>query len=673
MVIVHGSLFVASALKKLFRFCNTSFATHHQRCRYLSTSALLPLNSSRSRRNAATGAANRIRGPQSALTEFLAAQGISATDIHNDYLRRQREAEEAAAAEAEENNKENQSGSDGEDPVERKKRKRKEEKALSKIKQTKEFKKRKYEEKQALGSDAEDDDTLARQMIAKNKPLPGQLENCDICEKRFTVTPYSKAGPDGGLLCVKCSKQLKDDEKKNIKAEKKKAPAPRGRKRQTESDRMMGDVKPGAKSLLEACVRKVANVVHDIDDFGDLPETVLDRLSQILSKKRVLDPRILNLFMRGGVDHIDVYDCAKLETEDFQRIFAHMPQLESVNLRFAGQMKDEALLYLMDKCHGLQHLQLGAVNLITDKVWVEFIHNRGSQLGSLKISEVQEMFNDEVMFEVIQHCTNLKRLKLRGCSHLSVASIAALSHLTKLEHLTLAIAQHDTPPDILVELITTLGPNLRTLCLEGFDHEEETESDESSEQDRHFYDELLDTIHQNCTQLRKLRITGNSHYTDGSFARLFSRWANRPLINIDLSDNRWIDNNDPQGPTDDPVGFTSEGFKALMHHSGAHMEQLNLHSCRHISHAALLEVFDGRKKYPELRNMDLSFVSQVDDVVMNGIFKSCPNLTKLAVFACFNARDAQIPPGVAVIGLPNATENIVIQGFNDETLVQSML
>jgi DNA repair protein RAD7 len=125
---------------------------------------------------------NRIRGPQSALTEFLAAQGISAADISTDFQRRLREAEEREAAENAEQNKENESDDDGEDPVERKKRKRKEEKALNKIKQTKEFKKRKFEEQRDAGSDADDDDTIARSMMAKKQKLPGQLENCEICE-----------------------------------------------------------------------------------------------------------------------------------------------------------------------------------------------------------------------------------------------------------------------------------------------------------------------------------------------------------------------------------------------------------------------------------------------------------------------------------------------------------
>ena len=141
---------------------------------------------------------------------------------------------------------------DGETVEERKKRKRKEEKAIMKIKQSKAFKRRKHERK-LRESDDEDDEAIARSMMTKTQPLPGQLENCEGCGKRFTVTPYSKTGPDGGLLCGKCSKEVADEAKK-AQVARKRGPA-KGKRRQTESDRMMGDVKPGAKSLVETCVK----------------------------------------------------------------------------------------------------------------------------------------------------------------------------------------------------------------------------------------------------------------------------------------------------------------------------------------------------------------------------------------------------------------------------------
>ena len=467
-----------------------------------------------SRANRRSAAANRIRGPQSALTEFLASHNISAQQIHNDHQQRLQNARDQEAQNADNTeDKENESEEAGEDVAERQKRKRKEEKALLKMKQSKEFKRRKLEQKARGEDDDEDDDTLARSMLTtKSKPLPGQLDNCDICEKRFTVTPYSKTGPNGGLLCPKCSKEIKDDEKKDAAAKKKKSAAPKGRRRQTESDRLMGDVKPGAKSLVDICVRRVANVVHDIDDFGDMPEDLLDRLSQILSKQRVLTPRVLQLFLRRDLDRIAVYDCGKLETEDFKKIFAFMPDVKFVNLRFAGQLKDDTVYYMIDKCKKIRHLQLGATNLVSDKAWVELFRTIGPNLESLKLSELNDSLKYDTVAELTKNCQNLKRLKLRSCSHMDEASINLLCQLKNLEHLTLSVAQQDTSSATLVELIATLGPKLRTLCLEDF---------------QELDDAVLAAIMDNCNRLSKIRIRGSSNATDAAFAELFGN--NSPI------------------------------------------------------------------------------------------------------------------------------------------------
>ena len=55
--------------------------------------------------------------------------------------------------------------------------------------------------------------------------------------------------------------------------------------------------------------QKVADNILDVEEFGDLPKSLLNRLSQILSKRRVITSRTLDLFLRPDFDTIDVYDC----------------------------------------------------------------------------------------------------------------------------------------------------------------------------------------------------------------------------------------------------------------------------------------------------------------------------------------------------------------------------
>jgi len=301
---------------------------------------------------------------------------------------------------------------------------------------------------------------------------------------------------------------------------------------------------------------------------------------------------------------------------------------------------------MIEKNTKIKQLQLGASNLIGDDTWRLLFETLGPQLHSLKLSELNDSFTDETVQEMARHCGQLQRLKLRTCLKLHEPSLKSISSMTTLEHLTLAVGQ-SASSETLVDLIQALGPSLKTLCLENY-----AEAD----------DDVLLAIHSNCTRLTKLRLTGSIVCSDRGFANLFTNWDNPPLPYVDLSDNRDLDKGNPDGPEEAPIGLGSEGFKALMKHSGCRLERLNIHSCRHISHEALSDIFDGRLQYPLLKDIDLSFVTVVDDFIMTGIFKSCPNLAKLAVFACFKARDARIPAGVAVIGLPNAQDAVVIEG-----------
>ena len=134
--------------------------------------------------------------------------------------------------------------------IQKKKRKRREEAVLTKIKNSKAKKK----QKKGDGGDSDGDDDVAWDMYAKKQPLPGQLENCEKCEKRFTVTPYSKTGPDGGLLCAKCSKEQEAQKKKDQKKPKTKGVS-REKRRQVQSNLLDGIVQIGAKSLQDICIK----------------------------------------------------------------------------------------------------------------------------------------------------------------------------------------------------------------------------------------------------------------------------------------------------------------------------------------------------------------------------------------------------------------------------------
>lgn len=136
-----------------------------------------------------------------------------------------------------------------ETPHQIRKRKRQEKAAIEKIKNSKAYARKKAA---ANGEPVDDDGSLAFDMYAKAKVVPGQMDNCEECHKRFTVTPYTKEGPDGGLLCAKCGKIQEDAKKKEAKV--KKAPVVRGKRGKVQSNIMDGHTSHGAKSLLDVCI-----------------------------------------------------------------------------------------------------------------------------------------------------------------------------------------------------------------------------------------------------------------------------------------------------------------------------------------------------------------------------------------------------------------------------------
>lgn len=345
------------------------------------------------------------------------------------------------------------------------------------------------------------------------------------------------------------------------------------------------------------------------------------------------------------MDSIDIYDSAKLETDDFQKILTFMPSLAHINLRFAGQLKDQVLEYMLDRDLRIKSLQLDAANLVSDAYWRRVFQRFGPQLESLKLSNLDFALDDESVALMCETCRSLRQLKLKQCWKMGDGSLQAISTLPLLEHLSLGYVQ-EVRLENLLEAISRTGPGLRTLSLEGF-----TNAD----------DRLLEVIHEKCDSLAKLRFSDNSVCTDQGFVRLFTDWSNPPLEVVDFSSTRDVDNNNPDGPAD-ATGLASQGFVALMDHSGGTIRKLNIASCRHVSRAAFEEVFSENKRYPNLKELDVSFHTALDDYLVGRLFRCCPAIKKLVAFACFNIREVQVPLGVALIGGLKAQDSIVVEG-----------
>lgn len=341
----------------------------------------------------------------------------------------------------------------------------------------------------------------------------------------------------------------------------------------------------------------------------------------------------------------------ELEVEDYIKIFSVIPRIQAINLRNAGQFKDEVIDYILEREVPLKQIQLEAANLVSNQKWIEFFERSGKQFESLKLTWLDYSLDDDALVHLVQGCPNVQRLKLKKCFRLGDAALGAMCDLKHLEHLSLSFPS-PTSPEALAELIISVGSNLRTFSLESF-----SDADDS----------VLSAIHSKCIHLKKLRFTENDVCTDLGFVSLFTDWSNPPLTFVDLNKNRSVDCAEPDGP-EQATGLATAGFFALMNHSGSCIERLDISSCRHIGYSAFSDVFDGKKRYPKLKDINVSFLTKIDTAIVAGMLRSCPLLVKVTAFGCSHVKDVAVPKGVALIGLPNAQDSIVQEGNVDADL-----
>ena len=514
--------------------------------------------------------------------------------------------------------------------------------------QRKSSRKSKPAKKRKLDEDSDDEDlAIGRALNESVRPAPGQIDHCEICSKKFTVTPYSKAGPDGGLLCPSCSREA--DKGKEPKFKKPRVYQGMARKRKVQSRIMDRTFRLGAKDLTTLCVETLAKNVDLAEDLGELPDHLIQKIAMLLSKRRLVDPTTIQLFVKPSTEELKIYDGAKLSSHDIKHCFGVCQRLKSFEIRNGIMFKDDVMAYLQSRKNlNLEYLSLHGANLLTDDAWKQFLTKKGKHLQTLKIYFTDKFFGDSMVDVLGKECSNLRRLALIHNQMVTEKGVKAIGKLSKLESVSLEL-KNEVPNRAYRLMLEKIGNSLQVLSLR-----EVPKAD----------DDVLEAIQKNCRSLKKLRITKSSMMTDDGFEELFTGWENPPLEFIDFAECRHLDASEPQNPASG-IGLCDKGFRALMKHSGHTLRYLNIVSARYISTATFEEVFSKDAEYPELRYLEIAFCETVTDFVVGSIFRSCPNLHELVVFGCMRVTgQARVPRGRLLIGVPNVM-GMMIEGTAD--------
>lgn len=595
-----------------------------------------------------------VRGPNSALTEFLRVEGIT------DAFRRRQERSDTTSREesaAERNETEDsevllpsvrldvrENGLDEEVDEEE-----------NAIRQAARRKRRAAKRRLGGGfpSDSDDDDDddddnySDDDMLGNGFKKFGEEDNCVDCGKIFNMTVYSRYDrARKGYLCESCNENLKQREKiarrNQLNARK---------KRKKVAQALLDKSSIQMPTLQDICIKKITQNIDDVDALGDIGQTNMNKISMILSKNRSLNNSTMTLFLHPGLKVLEFWDCSNVDSDSLNKIASYCPNLESLTLFMCGYFHNDNLKYYSSHLQNLTELSLNGPFLISDSMWQEYFENGGSRLSKFEIRNTHRFGNDSLI-SLLENCgSQLTKLKLSRLDGLDSAPVYELiphylltSSMTSLE-ISYPYKEELITDDLLINILSITGESLTSLNVDGC----------SNLTDRF----LTEGIVRFCPNLTHLSMKLLDQLTDEGFAAAFREYSNvnsGGLINVQLTKCTGLGNN---------------AIYSLLHYSAQTLVELSLNSIYNVDKDFLFQIFTddyhplkkslkdsientsrhiedhssdegnddtgmtkfySKINFPLLTTLDIGFVRAVDDEILNFISDNCSKLTILETY-----------------------------------------
>ncbi|KAF5318044.1 hypothetical protein D9619_012123 [Psilocybe cf. subviscida] len=607
---------------------------------------------------------NNVRGPTSALTEFLRSQGITPTTVANRAATRNRTQQPAdAQPEAGPSNaagddepqaptpRRNRrtaraSGNDSDDldadpaddamdvdqgeekPAPAKKRK------LTKAQEAKlkaqEKKKVKKEDSDGDGEEEDAYTALSKSMWKDAAPKPpiGSFEKCAACQKQFTVTKYTIAANSGkGFLCHQCAKAGGNDPFK-------KPAVPKKRKAATEKRNITNFEEKRFPTLASLCIQLITKHIDDIDVLGDIGAMNVEAISKALSKNRGLTQENVHLFYNPANASLTLFDATNLPSPALETLAYHNTNLVSLRLDFCGHLDNASFSVFTKSLTALKRIELLGPFLVRPAAWKAFFAAHPALEGFLITQSPR--FDLDCVQSLVADCPRLTELRLKEVGRLNDDFLQEIEKLQEgpLRLLDLADPSTSCSDDAVISLLRAVGGGLTQLDLSK--HEELTD------------EFLMKGLVPHVCDLERLSLRHLPEVTDKGLAKFFAAWKNPPLTDIDLSRN---------------PDLGSEALTAMLKHSGKSLRELNINGWKETDEDALRMV--GRVCV-QLKKVDVGWCRAMDDFVVKSWLEGdmehgapvggCHHIEEIKIWGC-NRVTASCPKkrGVAIIGVESQT------------------
>lgn len=259
------------------------------------------------------------------------------------------------------------------------------------------------------------------------------------------------------------------------------------RKRKKRAEVLLDRKAETLPSLQELCVNKITeNIVtweknssetsnnslftQLRENLGGISNENLDSLAKALSKNRALDDTTLQLFLKTDLKSLTFHDCSKISYEGYKILAIFSPYLEYLTLNMCGQLNNEALIYLAEKLTKLKSLKLDGPFLINEKTWDKFFEIMAGRLKEFHISNTHRITDKNLITLLTTSQTVLESLGLSRLDSISNYAIIP-QYLQCPSFHTLQIQypynEEDVSDEVIINILGQVGSSLKHLSLDG--------------------------------------------------------------------------------------------------------------------------------------------------------------------------------------------------------------
>ncbi|KAG2363065.1 RNI-like protein [Suillus spraguei] len=595
---------------------------------------------------------NNVRGPTSALTEFLREAGINPTTIARRVATQnqpENQSQDVAMAGLEEQPEESapraSSGRRGrgrntgyasdeldepaeESPVKKRKSTKGRATAAAKVK----AKKKAKDDGDYEGTSEDEYRAISKNLwsVGGNGPKPpaGSFETCARCEKQFTVTKYTMAAnPPPGYLCHHCVKASGTDPFK-------KPAVPRKRVNATETRDVVSYQERRLPSLAAMCIELITRYIDDVEALGDIGAVNMDEIAKALSKNRGLTPQNAHLFYDVLNKKLRFYDATNLTPDALTTLASLNPNLTHLHLNYCGRLTSPVLLAFSTSMPQLTSLTLLGPFLVRAEAWIGFF----KAVPGLRVFKITQSprFDLECMQTLADACKHIGELSLREIGLMDNEFTDPLCSLPPLKVLDLGIPGIGIDEDGWMKIIEKHGSTLETL--DASKHEG-------------FTDHVLqESVREYARVLSELKLDECLSLTDEGVAQFFGNWSH-PILALKDNDHDMDVDSEPEASLTSLEPFTpnpplrvlslarnqelsSATLVAAITHSAQSLTWLSVNGLRNVSSEALAQL----KRAEELCYLDVGWCRQLDDFVMKDVVAACTKLNEIKVWGCSRVR-----------------------------------